>query len=58
MSQKEAAVRGVQKIGLNQIGSLPENLPALFQELNALDNTRLDLMFRARLDVLRQAAQG
>lgn len=58
MTQKAAAVRGVQTIGLNQSGSLPENLPVLFSELNSLDGSRLDHMFRARLDVLRQAAQG
>ena len=57
MSQKDAAVRGVQTIGLKQIGRLPDNLPALFSELNSLDGSRLDLMFRARLDVLRQAAR-
>ena len=34
MSQKEAAVIGVQHVGLNQIHKLPDNIPALFEKVN------------------------
>ena len=54
ISQKEAALRGVQAVGLNQSCALPEDLPALFAGLNALRGTRLDLMFKARLAILTQ----
>ncbi len=55
-SQKDAAIHGVQCVGLNQIRDLPENLPALFENINKLFNMRLDKMFCARLDLLRKAS--
>lgn len=54
-TQKDAAIRGVQAVGLNQIRKLPEDLPALFSKLNELSGMRFDIMFRKRLDVLRQS---
>ena len=57
MSQKEAAVRGVQSVGLNLIKPLPEKLPAFFMNLNRLYGTRLDHMFSQRLDLLIQASR-
>ncbi len=50
--QMEAAINGVQEIGLNQIQALPEDLSDLFSELNSLRETHLDLMFQKRLDIL------
>ena len=55
MSQKEAAVRGVRAIGLNLSCPLPEDVSELFSGLNALRGTRLDLMFRERLNLLQQS---
>ena len=57
MTQRAAAVWGVQKIGLNQNKALPKDLPSLFFDLNRLCQTRMDVMFQARLDVLRRAAR-
>ena len=55
-SQKDAAIRGVQCVGLNQIRDLPKNLPAFFENINKLFNMRLDKMFCARLDLLRKTS--
>ena len=53
MSQKDAAIRGVQKVGLNQAADLPGDLPEFFRELNNLAGTRLDKMFSRRLELLQ-----
>lgn len=58
LSQKEAAVIGVQHVGLNQIHNLLDNIPALFEKVNQEFQMRLDIMFRERLEILRKAAQG
>ena len=55
MPQKTAAILGVQAIGLNQIHSLPESLQEAFSDLNSLRQTRLELMFSKRLDILLEA---
>ena len=52
VSRREAAARGVRAIGLNLSCPLQEDVSALFSGLNALRGKRLDLMFRARLDLL------
>ena len=51
--EKEAAIMGVQKIGLNQTADLPGDLPEFFRELNNLAGTRLDKMFSRRLELLQ-----
>ena len=53
ISQKEAAIMGVKKIGLNLVVDLPNDLPAFFYELNLLIRMRLDIMFRRRLELLQ-----
>lgn len=58
ISQKDAAIMGVQKIGLNQIADLPSDLPAFFRELNNQIRMRADIMFRRRLELLRTIADG
>ena len=55
MTQKEAAIAGVQAVGLNQIRALPDDLSVWFAGMNDLRQTRLDRMFEARLEVLREA---
>ena len=52
MSQKDAAIMGVQAVGLGLIRPLPENLEAFFGEINRIFRMRLDLMFKQRLDIL------
>ena len=52
ISQKDAAILGVKAVGLNLIRELPEDLPALFSELNRLFRMRLDVMFQSRLNLL------
>ena len=56
MSQKDAAVMGVQKIGLNQTDDLPADLPECFRELNNRSGMRLDRMFIRRMELLQTAA--
>lgn len=56
MSQKDAAVMGVQKIGLNQTDDLPADLPECFRELNNQSGMRLDRMFIRRMELLQTAA--
>ena len=58
ISQKDAAIMGVQKIGLNQIADLPSDLPAFFRELNNQIRMRADIMFSRRLELLRTIADG
>ena len=58
MSQKDAAILGVQKIGLNQTADLPADLPEFFRDLNNLAGTRLDIMFMKRLELLRETAES
>ena len=55
ISQKDAAILGVKAVGLNLIRELPEDLPALFSELNRLFRMRLDVMFQSRLNLLLEA---
>ena len=55
MSQKDAAIMAVRAIGLNQIKPLPDDLTSLFHRANAAFNTRLDAMFRKRLEALKRA---
>ncbi len=57
VSQKEAALEGVRAIGLPQVSRLPEDLPALFQEINRLSGQDLDRMFSRRLELLRSAIE-
>lgn len=53
MSQKDAAILGVRKIGLNQRTGLPEDLPGLFRPLNNLTGMRLEILFARRLELLK-----
>lgn len=55
MSQKDAAILAVKAIGLNQIRSLPDDLPGFFDHANQTIRMRLDIMFRKRLDILNAA---
>ena len=55
LSQREAAVQGVQAVGLNQIHALPEDLSSLFGTVNQLFQSRLDKMFMKRLQILKEA---
>jgi len=52
MSQKDAAIIGVRKVGLNLVGDLPEDIPALFRNLNDMVKMQLDTMFLRRLEFL------
>ncbi|MBQ6121251.1 MAG: hypothetical protein IJI59_05860 [Clostridia bacterium] len=54
MSQKDAAVMAVKAVGLNLVKPLPGDLPSLFRRANATFGTRLDAMFKARLDLLNR----
>ena len=56
MSQKDAALIGVQRIGLNQTDDLPADLPECFRELNNQSGMRLDRMFNKRMQLLQTAA--
>ena len=56
MSQKDAALIGVQRIGLNQTDDLPADLPECFRELNNQSGMRLDRMFIRRMELLQTAA--
>ena len=58
MSQKDAAIMGVQRIGLNQTADLPEDLPELFRDLNDLAGMRLDIQFIKRLELLRTTEEN
>ena len=52
ISQKDAAIIGVQSVGLGLIHPLPENLESFFGKINHIFNMRLDIMFNQRLDIL------
>ena len=52
MSQKDAAILGVRKVGLNLVRDLPEDIPALFRNLNDMVKMQLDTMFLRRLEFL------
>ncbi len=58
MSQKDAAIRAVKAIGLNQIRALPDDLARFFYYANLKIRMRLDIMFRMRLDVLKKAEEA
>lgn len=58
MSQKDAAIRAVKAIGLNQIRALPDDLARFFYYANLKIRMRLDMMFRMRLDVLKKAEEA
>ena len=58
ISQREAAVRGVRAIGLNQVKALPDDLAGFFHGANQKMKMRLDIMFRMRLDVLEKAEEA
>lgn len=58
ISQREAAVRGVRAIGLNQVKALPDDLARFFHDANLKIRMRLDIMFRMRLDVLKEAEES
>ena len=58
ISQREAAVRGVRAIGLNQVKALPDDLAGLFHDANLKFSLRLDIMFRMRLDVIKEAEEA
>lgn len=55
ISQKDAAIRGVEAIGLNLTGTFPDDLPAFFEAANRVFHMRLDIMFHKRLDILKAA---
>lgn len=55
MSQKDAAIRAVRAVGLNQVKPLPDDLPGFFYYANLKIRMRLDIMFQRRLDILREA---
>ena len=54
ISQKEAAMIGVQNVGLNMISDMPKDLSAFFEHLNELYHIRLDIMFQQRMELLLQ----
>lgn len=58
MSQKDAAIRAVKAIGLNQIRALPDDLARFFYYANLKIRMRLDIMFRMRLDGLKEAEEA
>ena len=58
LSQKEAAMRGVRKVGLNLVRELPGDLPGLFHDLNKLVGMRLDIMFSRRLELLQAVTEA
>ena len=58
ISQREAAVRGVRAIGLNQVKALPDDLARFFHDANLKFSMRLDIMFRMRLDGLKEAEEA
>ena len=58
ISQREAAVRGVRAIGLNQVKALPDDLARFFYYANLKIRMRLDIMFRMRLNVLKKAEEA
>ena len=55
MSQKDAAIQAVKAIGLNQVRTLPDDLPASFERANKAFRMRLDMMFERRLEILKTA---
>ncbi len=55
MSQKDAAIMGVQAVGLGLIRPLPENPESIFGKINQIFHMRLDLMFQRRLEILCRA---
>lgn len=58
ISQREAAVRGVRTVGLNQVKALPDDLARFFYYANLKIGMRLDIMFRMRLNVLKEAEEA
>lgn len=56
LSQREAALRGVQAVGLDQSAPLPADLPGLFARLDEGSHAHLEDMFLRRLELLRSAA--
>lgn len=58
MSQKDAAIIGVRKVGLNLVRDLPEDIPALFRNLNDLVKKQLDTLFMQRLELLMKTSMG
>ena len=58
MSQKDAAIIGVRKVGLNLVRDLPEDIPAIFRNLNDLVKKQLDTLFMQRLELLMKTSIG
>lgn len=53
ISQKDAAIIGVQTVGFRMIHNFPGNLSSQFRKANALFEMPLDIMFQKRLALLK-----